>query len=299
MATAANNPPITYEAIWSICLHLYERHHTEIEVTAVPQNITWLLTTIYPNAFIRDQLNQSYQTCIDCVIELPTDRVIAFQIWPRLECETTYLRVLFDAFIFQRQPAPITEALAALTWPIPAAIAVDSSNVHPSIRMLCNKLNIQCAQAALSSSVLHSLHTPWDKDLEQRNIDHQTFEKIFDTYLHRIHGYGPHTLEKREAFENARLTGYNQDPSWQFPALRCLLPAQGSMVADDGSVECAGVHFENELLPYWIGESVTVRRSLHNQAAAYIYVNDDVLCLGMARELRRRDGSYRTKLPQL
>jgi hypothetical protein len=123
------------------------------------------------------------------------------------------------------------------------------------------------------------------------------FRLIFDTHLRRIHGYGPHTIEQQTAHNHAHLTGYNRDPAWQFPALRRLLPAQSDVVAEDGSVACAGLHFEDDLLAYWTGQQVTVRCSLHSDAAAYVYVDDEILCMGMARELRRSDGSYRTKRP--
>jgi hypothetical protein len=146
-------------------------------------------------------------------------------------------------------------------------------------------------------SILNDLRGNWDRDLANRVLEPHHFRLIFDTHLRRIHGYGPHTIEQQTAHNHAHLTGYNHDPAWQFPALRRLLPAQSGIVDEDGSVECDGLHFEDDLLTYWTGQQVTVRRSLQSDAAAYIDVDDEILCLAMARELRRSDGRYRTHLP--
>jgi predicted ester cyclase len=121
---------------------------------------------------------------------------------------------------------------------------------------------------------------------------------VFDNYLAKAHGYGPVIDAIEHDHQFAHLTGYNRDPAWQFPALRRLLPAQSDVVAEDGSVACAGLHFEDDILSPWAGQQVTVRRSLHSDAAAYVYVDDEILCLAMARELRRADGRYRTHLPE-
>jgi hypothetical protein len=133
------------------------------------------------------------------------------------------------------------------------------------------------------------------KDIANKPLLQREFTRLLNTYLRRLHGYGPRTEHKEHQRDYAHLMGYNRDPAWQFPALRRLLPAQSGIIAEDGSVEYNGLHLEHDLLTYWGGHHVTVRRSLQSDAAAYIYIDNDILCLAMARELRRRDGSHRTK----
>ncbi|NJN68588.1 MAG: hypothetical protein HC884_18695 [Chloroflexaceae bacterium] len=152
-------------------------------------------------------------------------------------------------------------------------------------------------RTAAIPAILEHLRGTWTKDIADKPVFQQAFARLLNTYLRRVHGYGPLTAQKERQHAHAHLTGYTRDPAWQFPALRRLLPAQPGIVGEDGAVECEELHFEDSLLAYWKGQPVMVRRSLHSDAAAYIYANDEMLCLAMARELRRSDGSYRTRLP--
>jgi hypothetical protein len=49
----------------------------------------------------------------------------------------------------------------------------------------------------------------------------------------------------------------------------------------------------HEVLKLWPGASVTVRRSVTAESDAWIYRNDEIVCLAKARELQRKDGTYR------
>jgi hypothetical protein len=51
------------------------------------------------------------------------------------------------------------------------------------------------------------------------------------------------------------------------------------------------------LLEYWAGAPVTFRRSEHMEALIWVYLDGDLLSQAMARELQRRDGSYRLNRP--
>jgi hypothetical protein len=54
-----------------------------------------------------------------------------------------------------------------------------------------------------------------------------------------------------------------------------------------------GLHYTEDLLTYWPGSRITVKRSEHTEAVLWIYLGGEILCQAMARELARRDGSYR------
>ncbi len=121
---------------------------------------------------------------------------------------------------------------------------------------------------------------------------------LFDNYLHKAHGYGPLRMQEQQARDWANLIGYNRDPAWQFPALRCFLPSHNGIIGPDGTVEYDGLHYADELLSYWPGHPVTLRRSESSEAMAWVYLDGEVLCQAMARELRRQDGSYRPNRPR-
>jgi hypothetical protein len=296
-AQANNNLPISYEAAWAICIYLEERRAAETTVTVDRQDTTWIVAQLHPNVLLQDDFGEPYRPHIVCVIETPTDSVLAFRMSKTSACATTISFALYDAFAAQRQPGTIVDVVAGLRWSLPTTIATDYLALPDDSARVCADLAIPAVQMENPPSILNDLRGDWDRDLANRVLEPHHFRLIFDTHLRRIHGYGPHTIEQQTAHNHAHLTGYNRDPAWQFPALRCLLPAQSGIIAADGSVECDGLHFEDDLLRYWIGQQVLVRRSLQSDAAAYVYVNDEILCMGMARELRRSDGSYRTKLP--
>jgi hypothetical protein len=297
-AQANNTLPISYEAVWAMCIYLAERRVAETTVTLERQDTTWIVTQLHPNVMLQDDFGEPYHPYIVCVIETPTDRVLAFRLGKTSACAATISFALYDAFATQRQPGTITDAVAGLHWTLPATIATDQLVLPDDCIQVCVDLSISVMQLANSPSILTDLRSNWDRDLANRVLEPHHFRLIFDTHLRRIHGYGPHTVEQQTAHNHAHLTGYNRNPAWQFPALRRLLPAQSGIIAADGSVECDGLHFEDDLLTYWVGQQVLVRRSLQSDAAAYVYVDDEILCLAMARELRRTDGSYRTRLPE-
>jgi hypothetical protein len=296
-AQANNNLPISYEAAWAICIYLEERRVAETTVTIEQQDTTWIVAQLHPNVLLQDDFGEPYRPRIVCVIETPTDSVLAFRLGKTSACAATISFALYDAFATQRQPGTIVDVVAGLRWTLPATIATDQLALPDDSTRVCADLAIPVMQLDSPPSILNDLRGNWNRDLANRVLEPHHFRLIFDTHLRRIHGYGPHTIEQQTAHNHAHLTGYNRDPAWQFPALRRLLPAQSGIVDEDGSVECNGLHFEHDLLTYWGGHQVTVRRSLHSDASAYVYVDDEILCMAMARELRRSDGSYRTKLP--
>jgi len=89
------------------------------------------------------------------------------------------------------------------------------------------------------------------------------------------------------------LIGYNRDPAWQMPALRVLLPAYEGVVDAHGEVECEGMHYAADLLSLFCHQPVALRLSQHSEATAWVYLDGEILCEAKARELRRKDDTYR------
>lgn len=65
------------------------------------------------------------------------------------------------------------------------------------------------------------------------------------------------------------------------------------MIDQDGEVAFDGLHYVDQVLSYWAGSPVEVRRSEQIEAVLWVYLQGEILCLARARELARRDGSYR------
>ena len=86
------------------------------------------------------------------------------------------------------------------------------------------------------------------------------------------------------------MIGYNRDPAWHFPALLRLLPERVGVISDEGAVSCAGLTYCHEVLKLWPGALVTVRCSVMADSDAWIYRDDEIICLAKARELQRKDG---------
>lgn len=105
-------------------------------------------------------------------------------------------------------------------------------------------------------------------------------------------------MEERDHTFRSHL-GYNRDPAWQFPALRLLLPEHEAQVDEHGEITHGGLHYTEELLALFPGASVTLRSSLQNAATVWVYLDGEVLCVAHVRELRRADGTYRSRRPSV
>jgi hypothetical protein len=151
---------------------------------------------------------------------------------------------------------------------------------------------IMTAEASLPPSLI-SLMERWAKDFADRTLTTESFLKAFDTYIYRILGSSPIRWHKEQERAFAHLIGYNRDPAWHFPALRWLLPAKPSVISDEGAVSGNGLTYCHEVLKLWPGAPVTVRSSVTAEADAWIYMDHEVVCLAKARELQRKDGTYR------
>ena len=108
---------------------------------------------------------------------------------------------------------------------------------------------------------------------------------ILDSFLSRVHGYGPLREGKQRDQAFAQAKGYNQDPAALFPLLRALLPEQRAVITEDGFVIDGHVRYADELLRFWPGSPVTLRRSAHSTATAWVSLEGEILC--QATGLRR------------
>jgi hypothetical protein len=298
MAEFAGVPPVDDEAIWAICAFLYEKRSAETTVTTERSATTWWIIQLNPDVQIQERNSVPYRPSVACVFDVSLPGVVAFRAGRGPDDTIALSLVLYDALVVHRRPAQ--DGAAGLRWFIPDRIVMVGTS-GPESRRVCTAVGINVQFVghfpADPPGMLTVLQGNWAQDFTGRVLQKAQFAMLFDTYLYRISGYSPLRVREQQTREFAHLTGYNRDPAWQFPALRWLLPPHPGVIAPDGAVVLDGLHYtdrnEENLLTYWSGHQVTLRRSENMESAAWVYLDGEILGVAMARELRRQDGSYR------
>jgi hypothetical protein len=293
MTDRAGLPPVGYEAVWAICLYLENRRVLTCRPTLRHSDNAWWLVKLVPHVHLRNKTGVPYPAAVVCILDAV--RVLAFRMAPEESCDTQVSLALYDAIVSQRQPS--MDGTGGLAWHLPRRL-VSETDLSGLCRDACATLRIQAETASTDSPLVRSLHSNWARDLSDRPLREEQFTALFDNYLCKQHGYGPLTAQRPRDRAFAHRIGYSRDPAWQLPALRELLPLQHSVIAEDGAVEYDGLHYADALLAHWIGRPVTLRRSESAEAVAWVYLDDEILCQAVARELKRRDGSYRPNRPR-
>ncbi|MBU0492758.1 MAG: hypothetical protein KKA73_22315 [Chloroflexi bacterium] len=297
MARQEGIPTVEYEAVWAICLYLDERRAANSDVTIEQVGTTWQVALVAPDVRIQHGDAPARRPTIACVMDTRSPRVLAFRILDD-DLEESISLALYDAIVSQRQPT--REGVAGLTWRLPAHITTAEAEIDlpANCQISCTRLGMAVTPANGTLPLLDSLRGDWTRDLPDRPLQQDHFAALFDNYLDKMQGYGPRRIQERQGREFVALVGYNRDPAWQFPALRDFLPLRPGRIAQDGSVEYDGLHYEDALLTYWLDRPVMLRQSEMSEALAWIYLDGEMLGQAGARELRRQDGSYRPHRPR-
>lgn len=290
MAQAAGARAVPYEAVWALCLSLEDTRRASLEVPLERGQDTWWLGQTAPDIVIQEQAAPRYQPTITWCIAMGESRALAFRIASTAPVGEQTPLVLYDGVVALRRP--LAHVNTGLLWRLPKRIAT-TIPLSSSLRAACVRVGIEVEETTVEPPLIQTVRERWERGVAGRTLRGGQCAGLLDTYLARAHGYSPLRESERHARELRSLVGYNQDPAWQFPLLREFLPAVASGVAEEGTVAYDGLHYAHELLSYWPGHPATVRRSAHMEAAAWIYLDGEILCLAYARELRRRDGSYR------
>ncbi len=294
LAHEAGRADISYETVWVLCMHLEEHRRRETEVSVERDTATWWIASLCCEEPGQSEVEPNGQHLIVCLLDLTRETVLAFRVVDISYISNAYGLVLYDALVNQRRPD--RDAAAGLTWLVPERLIAEH---EPSqdYREGCARLGIRLETEPTSPAFFHTLQTGFQREVGGRRLRVDRWTEMFDSYLHKAHGYSPlRSCEERDR-EYLHLVGYNRDPAWQCPALRYFLPLHGGSITHDGAVPFDGLHYADVLLKYWAGAPVTFRRSEHMEALIWVYLDGNLLCQAMARELQRRDGSYRLHRP--
>jgi Mu transposase, C-terminal len=287
MACAAGMASIPYETVWALCLSLEERRLANVAVPIERGEDTWWVGLTTPDISIQQGTARAYRPSIAWCVE--ASRALSFCIAPLDAANENAARALYDAIMAQRRPQ--ARVPTGLIWHLPERI-MTTVPLSQSCVAACTRAGIQVEESTAAIPLLEHVRKTWEQGVAGRTLLASHCGGLLDAFLRRTHGYGPRRVSEQQAHRYASLVGYGQDPAWQFPLLRAFLRADASSIEADGAVAYDGLHYTHEWLSYWPGHAVTLRRSAHTGAVAWIYLDGEILCQAQARELRRRDGSY-------
>jgi hypothetical protein len=272
MAIRARVPVIDYEAVWAICLYLKERRQKSTAVTVRQPSEIWLLVLLQP----RLTIEKTEPAQIVCVVDADASRVLAFRVVSDNQIDDAIALTLYDAVTFQRKPSP--DGAAGLEWQLPAQIHTDLK-LNDDLRRSCAKLGICVNQSSRSLPLLGILrNNEWASSLTQRALTKEMVEILFDNYLAKIHGYSPSTAAQDRYREFAGTVGYFRNPEWQFPALRDFLPVRRASIEPEGVIVSGGLKYYDDLLAWFPGQPVTVRKTAPSDDSIWVYLDDEILC---------------------
>lgn len=295
MARHAARPEISYEAVWAICVHLSKKREAATAVTQTFSTAPWWIGAIWPPVLLQTPERVPYHPALVCVLEMHSPRVLAFRLVCPDAVEDAVPLVLYEALVAQRQPA--RDGAAGLRWPWPSYLLSEIA-ITERCRHSCAALALSIQQVVGDHPpVLEALNSYWAQTPADRVLSEAHFALQTDTYLVKQHGYGPLRAQQERDRQFAQLRGYNREPVEQFPSLVHLLPRVTGRIGADASVACNGLHYIDELLAYWPGQEVTLCQAPTAEALAWVYLDGEFLCQAHARELQRRDGTYRCNRP--
>ncbi len=295
MADEAGSPRVDDEAIWAICLYLAERRAMGTDVTTERSGERWRIIAIAHDVEIAERDTTIYTPPVTYVLGTAPERVIAFGV-AEAPGEIDMRGALYHALVAQRRPAK--DGSAGLKWALPNGVA-PNVDLHDACILALRDLEITVEPAMGQTPLEHALRGDWARDLRGRTLPAHRFALLLDTYLRRMHGYGPLRIAEGDARRFTQRIGYNRDPAWQFPALRRLLPHTDASIGEDGTVTDDGLRYAHDLLAYWPGHTITLYRSRHSRMTAWVYLDGDVLCRAVARAARNHTGVHQRVQPVL
>ena len=281
-------PIPTYEAVWAVCLYLEKRRRESVDVSVVRTTGAWWIGTLSPAVRIPVEKDAFYLPGIVCIIDTQTQHMLAFRIAPLDTLAESIPLALYDAIAAQRQPHPF--ALAGLLWQLPRRIITEET-LSRECSTICKRMGIQVETTMCTQPLLEALRDTWATGLDGRILPRSQCAAILDSFLERIHGYGPIREGERRDEAFAQAQGYNQDPAALFPLLRALLPERKGMITDDGLVIDGYLRYADQLLHLWPRTQVTLRHSAHSTNIAWIFLEGEVLCQAKGLHLVRDGGS--------
>jgi hypothetical protein len=267
---------ISYEAVWAVCLFFEEHRRASVDISVERGKETWWLGIVSPDFTLSDPHTPSHRPAIACLVDVQTQRVLSFRVGTADILQELIGLALYDALAAQRRPQRL--AHAGLLWHLPQRIVTEGT---PPLQFstLCRHAGIAAEPATGTQPVLQALRETWAAGLAGRTLSPSHCALLLDTYLNTMHKYSPRRTGEMHDHDFGAAQGYSQDPAWQFPLLRTLLPRKEGCITEEGLITWNGLLYRGEFLHLWPGRPVTLRLSAHKPGNAWVYLDGEVLCL--------------------
>lgn len=291
LAEQCDVQPIHEEAVWAICLYLDERRAEQTEVTIHQTDESWWIGILQPQD-LGSSGDAVASPSLAGVIDVSHSCLLAFRVGEHQSTTELCALALYDALCDIRRPHPY--GAGGLIWNVPHTL-VTSIQLPVRISDACASFGIQIEISEHPIPHARALAEQWRELLSERSIAPERWAVIFDSYLNSQYGTSP--LRAREQADHSfrHLIGYTSDPVALVPGLRVLLTLQNAVISQAGDILYDGLHYAHNLLALFPERSVLIRRSESTEAVIWVYLESDILCQAIARELVRHDGSYRSQ----
>lgn len=295
LADTAVHTRIHPEAVLILCAYLHPNrvHMTNIKVLHEPAHWQFGQFSL-PYGITSGQV--TVNPAIDYVLDTTLGKILAFEVnlnMPDASAINIQDLVLYQAISNQRMPS--VEGKSHIFWVLPEEASSSSGFSAAAARVLkqCNvRLSDYCYP--VDHPMLDHVKGNWTDDIKGTH-SRVEFTAIFDTYLRKIHGFGPLAATQQKDQDYSHLIFYNREPAHLVPLLRPLLPLFNGRIIE-GTIEQLGMHYEDELFKYFPDTEVTLRISPYNQSIAWVYLDEEILCMARPKELRQMNGDYRKHL---
>jgi hypothetical protein len=267
---------LSYEAVWAICLFFEEHRRISVDINVERGKETWWLGIVSPDFTLSGPHTPSHRPVIACLVDVQTQHVLSFRIGPTDVLQELIGLALYDAIAAQRRPQRF--AYAGLLWHLPQRIVTEGT-LPLQYSTLSRHARIAAESATGTQPVLQVLRETWAASLAGRALSHSHCALLLDTYLNTMHTYGPRRTGDMHDRDFGAAQGYSQDPAWQFPLLRTLLPRKEGYITEEGFIILNGLPYMGEYLHFWPGRRVTLRLSVYKPGNAWVYLDGEVLCL--------------------
>ncbi len=294
MARFAELPTLHQEAIWALCVHLEERRRQQTSVTTHTEPSTWWLGAIAHDSPANQGGSSEHEVLVG-VVDLSNRHVLAFRSGRRHRITDLCRLSLYDALVAARRP--FSQGTGGVIWHVPECLVDAVAMPTAPWAAVCLPFGIRIEHACAPVPFIEEVQHMWRELCARFARERVQLAVAFDSVLHRAYGHSPLRAREQAAYQFRHRVGYGRDPASLVPALRALLPQQEALISQEGEVFLNGLHYTDELLAYFLGSRVAVQRSEQTEAVIWVSLDGEILTQALARELVRRDGSYRLHRP--
>ena len=264
-----NLPQLSYESIWAICSYLRPKRQKQ---GVIPRRFLGKWTLSKERLKLPNNVTNPAADCVVYIWDDTEKHVIYFDIG-QWDDQGLVPSVLFRAMALQRQIEPFTPK--GHIWYLPLILEINS-DLSPDATQALEELQISYSFEPTASA---PVDLSWIAMIESHYLSAESFMRFqIDAHLLHTHKRSVFQAEREQRKSAQRQRGLQVDMASLYAPLRRLLPRQ-IVVVENGQINLNGRSFTNEeILPFWEGETVGACLSLHNYNQIWVYTDLGLLC---------------------